>query len=90
MKSEQRANQKRIREFEKELNRKEKALAETAALLVFEKKIGGAQDGPRDRMISIPDRRETITLTKKARQSGACLERDKRESDCWFFMPPQL
>lgn len=31
--------QKRIRELEKELNRKEKALAETAALLVLQKKV---------------------------------------------------
>jgi len=39
LKSEQRVNQKRIRELEKELNRKEKALAETAALLVLRKKL---------------------------------------------------
>ena len=39
LKSDQRASQKRIRELEKELNRKEKALAETAALLVLRKKL---------------------------------------------------
>jgi len=39
LKSEQRVSQKRIKELEKELNRKEKALAETAALLVLRKKL---------------------------------------------------
>jgi len=34
------ARQKRIRELEKELTRKEKALAEAAALLVLKKKLG--------------------------------------------------
>ena len=34
-----RADKKRIRELERELQRKEKALAETAALLVLSKKV---------------------------------------------------
>lgn len=34
-----RADQRRIKDLEKELNRKEKALAETAALLVLSKKV---------------------------------------------------
>lgn len=38
LKNEQQSNQKRIKELEKELQRKEKALAETAALLVLRKK----------------------------------------------------
>lgn len=38
LKSEQKSSQKRIKELEKELQRKEKALAETAALLVLRKK----------------------------------------------------
>lgn len=38
-KSEMQADKKRIRELEKELNRKEKALAEVAALLVLKKKL---------------------------------------------------
>ena len=38
LKSEQRTNRQRIRSLEKELYRKEKALAETAALLVLQKK----------------------------------------------------
>lgn len=39
LKSEQKADRKRIRELEKELRRKEKALAEAAALLVLRKKL---------------------------------------------------
>jgi transposase-like protein len=38
LKNEKKASQKRIKELEKELHRKEKALAETAALLVLRKK----------------------------------------------------
>jgi len=34
------ARQKRIRDLERELTRKEKALAEAAALLVLKKKLG--------------------------------------------------
>ena len=37
--AEHKADKKRIRQLEKELNRKEKALAETAALLVLRKKL---------------------------------------------------
>lgn len=48
LKSEQRASQKRIKELEKELNRKEKALAETAALLVLRKKLDAAWSDPED------------------------------------------
>lgn len=39
LKSEQKTNRKRITELEKELRRKEKALAEAAALLVLQKKV---------------------------------------------------
>lgn len=39
LKSEQKTNQKRIKVLEKELQRKEKALAEAAALLVLQKKV---------------------------------------------------
>jgi hypothetical protein len=38
LKSEKKADGQRIRQLERELNRKEKALAETAALLVLQKK----------------------------------------------------
>lgn len=39
LKSEQRTNRKRIKGLEKELHRKEKALAEAAVLLVLQKKV---------------------------------------------------
>ncbi len=39
LKSEQKTSRKRIKDLEKELRRKEKALAETAALLVLQKKV---------------------------------------------------
>ena len=39
------ADQKRIRELERELQRKEKALAETAALLVLRKKLNAYWSG---------------------------------------------
>jgi transposase-like protein len=39
LKNEQKNSQKRIKELERELQRKEKALAETAALLVLRKKV---------------------------------------------------
>ena len=39
LKTEQKTSQKRIKELERELQRKEKALAETAALLVLRKKV---------------------------------------------------
>jgi len=48
LKSEQKADRKRIRELERELHRKEKALAETAALMVLRKKaeaIWGEPEG---------------------------------------------
>lgn len=48
LKSEQKADRKRIRQLERELNRKEKALAEAAALMVLRKKadaIWGEPEG---------------------------------------------
>ena len=48
---------KRIKGLERELARKERALAETAALLVLKKKASAIWGGRRGRMISTPDRR---------------------------------
>ena len=48
LKSEKKADRKRIRQLERELNRKEKALAEAAALIVLRKKaeaIWGEPEG---------------------------------------------
>ena len=48
LKSEQKSNRKRIRDLEKELQRKEKALAEAAALLVLQKKVQAIWEDPED------------------------------------------
>ena len=46
LKSEQKRSRKRIKGLEKELRRKEKALAETAALLVLQKKVESIWSDP--------------------------------------------
>ncbi len=46
LKVEQKNHKQRIRELERELNRKEKALAETAALLVLQKKVQAIRADP--------------------------------------------
>ena len=43
-----RVDRKKMRQLEKELARKEKALAEAAALLVLRKKLGAMFEGPED------------------------------------------
>jgi len=48
LKSEQKSNRKRIQDLEKELKRKEKALAEAAALLVLQKKVQAIWGDPED------------------------------------------
>jgi transposase-like protein len=48
LKSEQKCNRKRIKDLEKELHRKEKALAEAAALLVLQKKVQAIWEDPED------------------------------------------
>jgi transposase-like protein len=48
LKSEQKSNRKRIKDLEKELQRKEKALAEAAALLVLQKKVQAIWEDPED------------------------------------------
>jgi transposase-like protein len=48
LKSEQKANRKHIKDLEKELLRKEKALAEAAALLVLKKKVQAIWEDPED------------------------------------------
>ena len=45
---EQKSDKKRIKELERELHRKEKALAETAALLVLRKKFNAYWEGKED------------------------------------------
>ena len=48
LKSEQKTNRKRIKDLEKELQRKEKPLAEAAALLVLQKKVQAIWEDPED------------------------------------------
>lgn len=48
LKSEQKTNRKRIKDLEKELQRKEKALAEAAALLVLQKKVQAIWEDPEE------------------------------------------
>jgi len=48
LKSEQKSSRKRIKDLEKELQRKEKALAEAAALLVLQKKVQAIWEDPED------------------------------------------
>jgi transposase-like protein len=48
LKSERKSDRKRIKDLEKELQRKEKALAEAAALLVLQKKVQAIWGDPED------------------------------------------
>ena len=67
------AQRDRIRELERDLRRKNAALAETAALLTLSKKSQGDLGGP-GIMISTPDRQQAVTLIAVARTEGARLE----------------
>ncbi|MCG2606691.1 MAG: IS3 family transposase [Achromobacter sp.] len=74
-------DRKRVRKLEQDLARKEKALAETAALLVLRKKAQANLGGRRGRMISTPDRQTAVALidaavTAGARRTNACAELD--------------
>ncbi|MEA3291361.1 MAG: IS3 family transposase, partial [Pseudomonadota bacterium] len=66
---------KQIRQLEVELRRKEKALAEAAALLVLQKKVPRDLGGNRGRKIDLRQRREVITCIDAACQAGARLSR---------------
>ncbi|WP_157370678.1 IS3 family transposase [Vulgatibacter incomptus] len=65
---------KRVRELERELRRKEKALAETAALLVLKKKVQGDLGG-RGRRHGREERKVILELLDEAVVSGARFER---------------
>ena len=71
LKAIRKADEKRIKELERDLKRKEKALAETAALLVLRKKAQAIWGGHRGRMINVPDRRRAVELINEAVEAGA-------------------
>ena len=58
------------RDLKKELRRKEKALAETAALLVLKKKSGVDLGGARGRLITAEDRKQVLVLVAEAVHNG--------------------
>ena len=62
---------KRVRALERELRRKEKALAETAALLVLKK--SGGDLGGRGRLHGVEEREMVLSLVDEAVHSGARL-----------------
>src|SRR5680860_1061235 len=66
-----REEKKRIKDLERDLARKDRALAETAALLVLRKKAAAIWGGRRGRMISTPHRQTAVTLIQEAVTSGA-------------------
>jgi transposase len=61
---------KRVKDLERELARKDKALADTAALLVLRKKGSGDLGRRRGRMISTPYRETAIALINDAVTAG--------------------
>jgi hypothetical protein len=72
------SDRRRIKETERELHRKEKALAEAAALLVLSKKgRGDLQSGPsgRGRMIALEDRQALVQDIGVAQSAGARLSK---------------
>lgn len=64
---------KRAKTLEKDLQKKEKALAEAAALLLVKKKGPSDLGGPRGRMISLSDRALAVELIQETNQNGARL-----------------
>lgn len=59
-------SEKERKKLEKELQRKDKALAETAALLVLSKKAHAIWGGQRGRSISASDREYAVQLIDEA------------------------
>ncbi|WP_246055089.1 IS3 family transposase [Paracoccus gahaiensis] len=62
---------KRVKDLERDLARKDRALAETAALLVLRKKAQANLGGRRGRMISTPHRQFATLLIEEAVTAGA-------------------
>ncbi len=66
-----RREKKRIKELERELRRRDKALAETAAPLALRKKLNALWGGRRGRMTSLPERRKLMGYVEEAVSAGA-------------------
>jgi hypothetical protein len=71
--AEARQDRRRVNELERELHRKDKALAETAALLVLSKKTLGGLPRRRGRMTRLEDRQILLRDIEQARTKGARL-----------------
>jgi len=69
LKKQQQEDRQRFKSLERELIRKERALAETAALLVLQKKPGRFGGGQRGHMSSAPDRRQSVKLINVAQKA---------------------
>ena len=87
LKTIRKTDEKRIKELERELKRKEKPLAETAALLVPGKKPRRSGGGHRGRTINVPDCRRAVELMNGAVEAGAprnkaCGELEIRSRTC--------
>ncbi|WP_156645148.1 IS3 family transposase [Lentibacillus sp. JNUCC-1] len=65
----------RSQSLEKDLKKKEKALAEAAALLLLRKKGPSDLGGPRGRMIDPSDRLRAVELIQEANRNGARLSK---------------
>jgi hypothetical protein len=70
---EAREDRRRVKELERELHRKDKALAKTAALLVLSKKALGGLPRRRGRMTRLEDRQNLVRDIEQACADGARL-----------------
>lgn len=77
--AETRSLRQKNRELKRDLRLKEKALAETSALLVLKKKCSLDLGGDRGRLISTEDRRQVLLLVAEA-VAGGCRKRKACEA----------
>ena len=65
-KAQSKADKKRIRQLEQELRRKDKALAEAAALLILQKSSMPTEQRRRGRLTSLPERQQYVAWWREA------------------------
>ncbi len=66
------SGQERIRQLEQELRRKDKALAEAAALLILQKKLDAYWSNvDEDELTSLPERQQYVAWWREALEAGA-------------------